>query len=53
MHTAYLIQQFASEGGTGPARVTEMASRWLAGRQGHASMLTLHEKRPINERYGV
>lgn len=30
MHIAYLVQQFLPEVGAGPARVAEMASRWLA-----------------------
>lgn len=29
MHIAYLVQQFLPEIGAGPARVAEMASRWL------------------------
>lgn len=30
LHIAYLVQQFPPEVGAGPARVTEMALRWLA-----------------------
>ena len=30
LHIAYLVQQFPPEVGAGPARVTEMAMRWLA-----------------------
>ena len=30
LHIAYLVQQFPPEIGAGPARVTEMARRWMA-----------------------
>jgi len=30
MHIAYLVQQFPPEVGAGPARVSEMAARWVA-----------------------
>lgn len=30
MHVVYLVQQFSPEVGAGPARVSELASRWPA-----------------------